>query len=124
MWGLFCGIPIDVKRTQKIGVDLVEVARFKPFAKNPKHHFIKKVFTEEEVGYCMRDADSAVSLAGTFAAKEAASKALGVERCPFIGLEIRRTDNGAPEVWRKGRKLSVQISITHTSKFVVAVALV
>ena len=113
-----------MKGAHKIGIDLAEIARFKPFVKNPRHHFLKKVFTEKEISYCMRSADPASRLAGTFAAKEAASKALGVEKYPFIELEIRRGKDGAPGVWHNRRKLAVRVSITHTSKFVAAVALV
>jgi holo-[acyl-carrier protein] synthase len=112
-----------MNRARKIGVDLVEVARFGPFAKNPNHNFLRKFFTEREIFYCAKSANPAIHFAGTFAAKEAASKALGADRYPFIEFEIRRTKDGAPEAWRKGHKIAVQISISHSKKIAIAVAL-
>src|SRR5262249_29696381 len=39
--------------------------------------FLKRIFTEDEIGYCMRRRVPAIHFAGRFAAKEAAMKALG-----------------------------------------------
>jgi holo-[acyl-carrier protein] synthase len=39
--------------------------------------FLRRVFTEAEVAYCLRRRDPVPHLAGRFAAKEAAMKALG-----------------------------------------------
>lgn len=54
--------------------------------------------------------------------KNAVSKALGVTEYPFASLEIKHGGDGAPEAWRGGKKLSVQVSITHTAKTAAAVA--
>lgn len=105
-----------------IGIDLVEISRFERFANDSEAAFLKKVFSAREIGYCFGYKDFAPRLAGTFAAKEAASKALGVDRFPFAELEIRRTKKGAPEVWRKGKRLSVKVSITHTDSIAAAIA--
>ncbi len=108
---------------QKIGIDMVEVSRFKILARTPWHPFLKKSFSTRELDHCFSHADPAPHLAGIFAAKEAASKALGARRYPFIELEIRSAKDGMPEVWKKGKKLAVRISITHTSRMAAAVAL-
>ena len=39
--------------------------------------FLRRVFTEQEIAYCKRRRDPVPHLAGRFAAKEAAMKALG-----------------------------------------------
>ena len=39
--------------------------------------FLRRVFTDGEIAYCMRQRDPVPSLAGRFATKEAAMKALG-----------------------------------------------
>ena len=112
------------QKTPRIGVDIAEVTRFKRFIKTPGHHFLKKVFSPEELSYAHTHAEPAVHLTGFFAAKEAASKALGVVRYPFIELEVRHDAEGAPEIWHKGKKIKMSISITHTRSVAVAVALV
>ncbi len=110
-------------KKQEVGIDLVEVARFKPMTKNTQHPFLQKVFTTQEVQYCYQFKERATHLAGTFAAKEAVSKALGVEKYPFAEIEIKRTAAGKPEAWKGKKKLSVALSITHTTTFAAAVAL-
>lgn len=105
-----------------VGVDMVEVARFSPMGKNSKHPFLQKVFTQQEVAYCFQFKERATHLAGTFAAKEAVSKALGVELYPFAEIEIRRTTEGKPEAWKGKKKLPVTLSITHTAMMAAAVA--
>lgn len=116
--------PAMQRHLPKIGIDLVEVARFRPYAKKPSHHFLKKAFSSAEIAYCFQFADPATHLAGLFAAKEAVSKAVGATKYPFYELEIRLDKNGAPEVWRGKRKLNAQISITHTRTMAAAIALV
>lgn len=105
-----------------IGIDLIEVSRFNRFEKQPNHSFLKKVFFDSEISYCFTYKEPASHLAGIFAAKEAVSKALGVAKYPFSSLEIRHRADGAPEAWRGGKKLRVQVSITHTAKTAAAVA--
>ncbi len=107
-----------------VGIDMVEVARFKPMTKNAQHPFLQKVFTAAEVAYCYQFKERATHLAGTFAAKEAISKALGVEKYPFAEIEIRRTKMGKPEAWQGKKKLPVSVSITHTKTLAAAVAVV
>lgn len=106
----------------KVGIDIVEVARFEKFACDRNHHFLRKTFTLHEVDYCFLNQDVAPHLAGIFAAKEAVSKALGVKNEPFIEIEIRHDRNGMPEAYKRGKRLSVSVSISHTSTIATAIA--
>jgi len=108
--------------TPHIGIDVTEIARFRPFVHDRRHSFLRKVFSERELVYCFSYKNPAVHLAGIFAAKEAVAKALDARRIAFIELEITHTKSGAPEVRRKNRKLSVAVSITHTHSLAAAVA--
>ena len=110
-------------RNSNVGIDIVEVSRFKQFTRRSRSAFLKRVFFATEVKYCFARGAPAMHLAGIFAAKEAASKALGTAKYPLVELEIRHTRSGAPEVWYKGRKLRVRVSITHTETVAAAVAL-
>lgn len=112
------------QKSPAVGTDIVEVARFRRLLKTPTSPFLTKVFTKQELAYAQKHAEPAVHLAGFFAAKEASSKALGVNQYPFIELEIRHAKGGAPEVWHKGRKMRMGVSIAHTRSVAVAVALV
>ena len=106
-----------------IGLDMVDVRRFVGMNTKSKVHLLKKLFTASEIAYCSSFKDLASHLAGIFAAKEAVSKALGVNDFPFIEIEIRHDKEGAPEAWHKNKKLSVKVSITHTKTLAAAIAL-
>lgn len=112
-----------VPEIRGVGIDLVEVGRFERFGTDRQHPFLQKVFSDGELDYCFEHKNPAQRLAGIFAAKEASSKALGVAEFPFIALEIRHKEGGAPEVWKDGVKLPVKVSITDTNSMAAAVAL-
>lgn len=105
-----------------VGIDVVDVARFARFKKNKKHPFLAKVFSAREIAYCFGYAEPASHLAGMFAAKEATSKALGAARYPFAEIEIRHDTAGKPLAYRRGRRLPVLLSITHTGALAAAIA--
>ena len=106
----------------KVGIDVVEIGRFRHRGASSKQ-FLERTFTPQELAYCAAFSDPAPHLAGFFAAKEAASKALGTKRHPFLALEIRHRKDGAPEVWQLGKKLQVGVSITHSDTVAAAVAI-
>ena len=114
-------------RQPGIGVDVVDISRFKKILSPSKKHLLQKLFTDSEILYCKSFKDLATHFAGHFAAKEAACKALGVKIFPFMELEIKHDKDGAPEIWkRRGKnlkKLPVQVSISHTKNIAVAIAL-
>ncbi len=79
------------------GVDLVEVDRFENLNPRIKERFFRRVFTPQE----LNDPDQSLQhLAGKFAAKEAAAKALGcgIGRVSWQELEIINDANGKPEL--------------------------
>jgi holo-[acyl-carrier protein] synthase len=59
------------------GVDIAEVARIRAAMERFGERFLKRVFTPEEVRYCLGKTNTAERLAARFAAKEAAMKAIG-----------------------------------------------
>ena len=60
-----------------IGTDACEIDRIAASLAKYGDRFLKKIYTDGEIAYCRRKRDPAPSLAARFAAKEAASKALG-----------------------------------------------
>ncbi|MCQ2467897.1 MAG: holo-ACP synthase [Clostridia bacterium] len=122
------------------GTDIVEIKRMlkhialKEDGSYPS--FITKCFTPNEIEYCMGkklDSKKAESLAGRYAAKEAASKALGTglmtEGIGFLDFEIILDDKGAPHLELHGRALEVannlgvvskSISISHDGEYAIS----
>jgi holo-[acyl-carrier protein] synthase len=106
-----------------IGIDAVDIARFRTVLKAKKARFLDTTFSPIERKYCTSFRDSAPHFAGTFAAKEAVVKALGGFHSPLGELEIRREKSGQPSVWIRGkRSTKILVSITHTSTLASAVA--
>ncbi len=60
-----------------IGVDVVAISRIRRALKRWGERFTRRIFTDEEVAYCMRKRDPVPNFAVRFAAKEAFFKALG-----------------------------------------------
>ena len=60
-----------------LGFDATDIPRIRDVFTRHGERFLRRVFTDEEIAYCTRQRDPVPSLAGRFAAKEAAMKALG-----------------------------------------------
>jgi len=60
-----------------LGIDATDLPRIRETFERYGERFLRRVFTDVEIAYCTRQRDPVPSLAGRFAAKEAAMKALG-----------------------------------------------
>jgi len=60
-----------------LGLDATDIPRIAATLERYGDRFVRRVFTDGEIAYCMRRRVPAIHLAGRFAAKEAAMKALG-----------------------------------------------
>lgn len=109
-------------RSRRVGIDIVNVDRFIVHTRDVSDPFLKKTFTSDELAYCFSFDDPTPHLAGLYAAKEAVSKSFDAKKLPFIEVEIRHGETGAPEAYRAGKKLPISISISHTHVAACAVA--
>ena len=118
-----------------VGVDIVKAERFEKIS----DRFCEKVFTPRECEYLA--GKPAESAAGIFAAKEAVAKALGTGFSGFFprDIEILHENSGKPYVvlygnakkiakktarcgGRRGRRVCIHISISHTKTDAIAYA--
>ncbi|NLX77112.1 MAG: holo-ACP synthase [Clostridiaceae bacterium] len=117
------------------GVDMIEIKRIKDSIEKHGKGFIEKIFTPEEINYCeSRREQKYQSYAARFSAKEAVSKALGTGFSMGVtlkGIEVRVSETGKPyivlynetkEFFDKMGGVSVDISLTHTSDYATAFA--
>ncbi|MDY0186592.1 MAG: holo-ACP synthase [Syntrophus sp. (in: bacteria)] len=70
------------------GIDLVDIDRLKAIIEKWDRRFLEKVYSPQEISYCMRRAVPAVHFAARFAAKESFLKSLGLG----LGMGIRLKD--------------------------------
>jgi holo-[acyl-carrier protein] synthase len=111
-----------------VGTDIVEVSRIRTLARDKR--FLEKIFTADEIAYCRAKKNSAQHFAVRFAAKEAVWKALSGLNFKGIGhreIGVQRTALGQPRVFLSGRlkkfEKRIALSLSHTDKYAVAVAL-
>src|SRR3989441_5031982 len=60
-----------------LGLDATDIGRISDTIERYGERFLKRIFTEGEIAYCLRRRVPAIHFAGRFAAKEATMKALG-----------------------------------------------
>ena len=66
-----------VMRIVGLGNDLVDIRRIKKSIDRFNNKFMKRIFTENEIKYCITKGNIHANFAKRFAAKEACAKALG-----------------------------------------------
>lgn len=117
-----------------LGTDIVEVDRIRRVMERQGDRFLRRVYTEEELEYCLKMKHPHKHLAARFAAKEAVSKAFttgigaqlgwksvsiykGERQEPLVRLDEKGAallkEVGATHVW---------VSLTHTETLAQAVA--
>lgn len=119
-------VPLDLST----GIDLVSVARIERLLARWGERFLRRVYTDGEIAYCMATASPAKSLAARFAAKEAFFKAVSARRDGAVGhrqIEVVVDAGGRPAIEAHGnakRALGDRasaLSISHEADLAVAV---
>ena len=117
-----------------IGTDIVDVKRI---ALKQKHKgFFERVFTQNEISYCLKQANDEQHFAARFAAKEAYMKAMGsgwMAQADFKDIEVKRNENGAPYIQLHGKTLDffnalnlkkILVSLSHTKRSAIAFVII
>lgn len=110
---------------------MVEIDRLEKSIIRYGERFLKRIFTAQELADCGGKVDS---LAVRFAAKEAASKALGcgIGQVSWLEIEVTRNPDhqpelnlyGAAQILAKKLKLTLwSVSLSHTSQYAVAMVI-
>lgn len=104
-----------------IGIDTVEISRFKRAMERWGARLTSRLFTSSELAYSFRHRSPERHLSARFAAKVSFFKALG-RPLPYRDVEVVRDGLGAPAIRAKGleRGLSVSVSISHDGDLSIA----
>ncbi|MDY5114756.1 MAG: holo-ACP synthase [Campylobacter sp.] len=111
----------------KIGIDIASITRIAKSHERLGAAFLSKFLRKSEIKILSKNSQN---IAGFWAAKEAASKALGCgisKHCGFKDIKISKNKKGAPilEFSKKTRKFfkikKASLSISHDGDFAVAV---
>lgn len=108
-----------------LGNDLLDIARIKRAMENPR--FCRRILGEAEYKQLEKRNFPSQSVAASFCAKEAFSKAIGtgVRGFSLHEVELLRRENGAPYLYFTGRAeeivralgVTFSVSVTHTADF-------
>jgi holo-[acyl-carrier protein] synthase len=116
-----------------VGVDVVEISRFKKSIDEFGEHFLNKIFTDKERAYADSKMYQVQHLAARFAVKEAVAKALAKGWSggfKWKDVEVENDDAGKPSVILYGHVKeilsgsSVMVSISHSENIVIAFAII
>lgn len=126
---------VKLSSVHGIGIDGIEIERVRRAVLKHGDIFLNRVYTAEEICYCLEKKNPYPSLAVRFAAKEAIAKAFGVGIGAFLGwksIRIFTNDRGAPNVeldnkaqdlLSKFKAQKILVSLSHTNSFAQAVAI-
>lgn len=118
-----------------LGIDLVEIARFRELLDNHSERFLERCFTPGEQAYQRGSRRYHEHLAARFAAKEAALKALGTglaNGVAWTDIEVCTEPEGGPSLRVGGRASELaaargiscwHVSLSHTEANAIAIVL-
>lgn len=117
-----------------IGIDIIEIERIQESIEKFGDRFLNKIFTENEINYCLSKGNKYQHFAARFAAKEAVSKALATgwnKDFNWKNVEIMNEPSGLPTVTLKGKleeflkpDKELKISMSHSRDNVACVAII
>jgi holo-[acyl-carrier protein] synthase len=114
-----------------LGFDATDIPRVREVFQQYGERFIRRILTDGEIAYCTRRRDPVPHIAGRFAAKEAAMKALGTGHSRGVlwkDIEVVR-HGGPPKLLlhggaeRRAASMGVQsslLTITHSEALAMA----
>jgi len=107
---------------ESIGVDIEGIKRFsqKKFENNKP--FYEKIFSEEEIDYCLKKIDPYPHFTARFCAKEAAIKALKNQNINLSDIQVKVTNKMPNLILPKGKMGLVTLS--HTAEYAVAMVVI
>ncbi len=116
-----------------IGVDIIEIDRIKKVIDRFDFRFLNKIYTENEIEYCINKVNKYQHFAARFAAKEAIYKALSEAEqkiANWKNIEVFNQKNGLPIVKTSGKlkeylsdDKEIKLSISHSENYVVCFAI-
>ena len=124
-------LDLGIEMKLATGVDLIEIARIEEVISRHGKHYLERIYTPAELEQCAKRTES---LAGRFAAKEAAVKALGcgIGDVSWKEIEIRVNNprkrpvlilhGAAAQLAQEMGLTQWDVSLTHTREYASAMA--
>ena len=117
-----------------VGIDIIEIERIKDSVEKYGDRFLNKIYTPNEIKYCVNKFNKYQHLAARFAAKEAVYKAVASgwkEGISWRDIEVFNDPTGIPEIKPFGKLKTflsndkqLKISMSHSDNYVTCVAII
>ena len=117
-------LSLEMIKNLGIGIDIIEVSRFRRKKYEENRNFYKKIFVKSEINYCLKFKNSAERFAGKFAIKEAAIKSIP-EKIGLRDIEIAYV-NRKPRIRLKNslrKKYDFIVSVSHEKEFAIGIVI-
>ncbi|MFH1073036.1 MAG: holo-ACP synthase [Nanoarchaeota archaeon] len=103
------------------GIDIESISRFErlPYGKNRK--FYNKIYTQQEIAYCLKKKEPAQHFAARFSAKEAFIKAFPGKISDYRKIEITMRKSKPVISWKR---MKVHLSLSHEKDKAVAIVVI
>ena len=117
-------LSLEMIKNLGIGIDIIEVSRFRKKKYEENKNFYKKIFVKSEINYCLKFKNSAERFAGKFAIKEATIKSIP-EKIEPRDIEIVYV-NRKPRIRLKNslqKKYDFIVSVSHEKEFAIGIVI-
>jgi len=104
-----------------IGIDIEEVDRFANMPYEQKKSFYEKIFSYDEIKYCMSKTNPYPHFTARFCAKEATIKAFDNKKLNMSEIEVEM--NESKPILKLPFSHNASVSLSHTKKFATAFVL-
>ena len=116
-------LSLEMIKNLGIGIDIIEVSRFRKKQYEENKNFYKKIFVKSEINYCLKFKNSAERFAGKFALKEALIKSID-KKIRFSEIETSHLKSKPIVRIKKSRgKYNFLASLSHENDFAIAVVI-
>ena len=116
-------LSLEMIKNLGIGIDIIEVSRFRKKQYEENKNFYKKIFVKSEINYCLKFKNSAERFAGKFALKEALIKSID-KKIRFSEIETSHLKSKPiVRIKKFQEKYNFIASLSHENDFAVAVVI-
>jgi len=105
-----------------VGIDVVEIKKFKEKIYESNISFYKKIFNQNEIKYCLKFKEPYKHFAAKFAIKEALKKSIQ-ESIELLDIMTDHNDHKPIVDFKENKKYVFKISLSHEKNIAVAIVI-